>query len=262
MFRKMLIGAALPAAVLCASLSAWADDTASQAFIKKAIQGNLAEIAAGGLAQQKAAADEVKQYGQLLQTDHAAANEKAMTAAKTLSVDAPTEPDSAQKSAYQKLSGETGTAFDRDFVMMMVDDHKQAIALYQQESSANDAAGQYAKDALPTLQDHLAKAETLEKSLPVTTGSAPANPPSMAATAPAEPAPTQTASAETPQQGAPFPGANSFTEGQARSRIASAGFGNVSGLKQDDKGIWRGTANKDGKTVNVALDYKGNVVAQ
>jgi hypothetical protein len=60
--------------------------------------------------------------------------------------------------------------------------------------------------------------------------------------------------------GAPFEGANSFTEGQAQDRILAAGFTNVSGLTKDDKGIWRGTAEADGKQVNVAVDYKGNVV--
>ena len=62
--------------------------------------------------------------------------------------------------------------------------------------------------------------------------------------------------------GAPHPGANSFTEGQARSRIEDKGFSQVANLKKDDQGIWRGTAMKDGKQVNVALDYQGNVVAQ
>jgi sporulation protein YlmC with PRC-barrel domain len=60
----------------------------------------------------------------------------------------------------------------------------------------------------------------------------------------------------------PFPGANSFTESQARSRIEEQGFTAVTGLKKDDQGIWRGTAMKNGKTVSVALDYKGNVVVQ
>ena len=35
----------------------------------------------------------------------------------------------------------------------------------------------------------------------------------------------------------------------------------VSALTKDDQGIWRGTATKDGKHVKVAVDYKGNVVA-
>jgi len=67
-----------------------------------------------------------------------------------------------------------------------------------------------------------------------------------------------TASNEVP----PFPGANSFTESQARSRIEEHGVTAVTGLKKDDQGIWRGTGMKNGKSVSVALDYKGNVVVQ
>ena len=57
-------------------------------------------------------------------------------------------------------------------------------------------------------------------------------------------------------------GANSFTEGQARSRIESAGFTNITDLKTDDQGIWRGKATKDGKSVNVGFDFKGDLAAE
>jgi hypothetical protein len=60
--------------------------------------------------------------------------------------------------------------------------------------------------------------------------------------------------------GAPLAGANSFTEAQAQDRALAAGYSKVSALKKDDKGVWRGTANGDGKDVNVAVDFKGNVV--
>jgi hypothetical protein len=59
---------------------------------------------------------------------------------------------------------------------------------------------------------------------------------------------------------APVKGANSFTEGEAKSRIEKMGFANVSELKKDDDGVWRGHAMKNGKRVGVALDYQGNVV--
>jgi opacity protein-like surface antigen len=62
----------------------------------------------------------------------------------------------------------------------------------------------------------------------------------------------------TPQQQLE-PGANSFTEAQAKSRLEAAGYTNIEGLKKDDQGIWRGTAMKDGKRVNVALDFRGNI---
>lgn len=61
---------------------------------------------------------------------------------------------------------------------------------------------------------------------------------------------------------APVPGANSFTEGQARSRIEAAGFSGVSDLQKDDQGIWRGKAMHNGQQVSVALDYQGNVSTQ
>jgi len=60
----------------------------------------------------------------------------------------------------------------------------------------------------------------------------------------------------------PVAGANSFTEGQAKSRMESSGYSNVSGLKKDDQGVWRGRAMKEGKSVDVSLDFQGNVIAR
>ena len=63
-------------------------------------------------------------------------------------------------------------------------------------------------------------------------------------------------------EGAPLKGANSFTEGQAKDRALSHGLTGVADLKKDADGIWRGTAMQDGKSVQIAVDYKGNVVPQ
>jgi hypothetical protein len=58
---------------------------------------------------------------------------------------------------------------------------------------------------------------------------------------------------------APVAGRNSFTEGQAKSRIEGAGYTNVSDLKKDDNGVWRGKAAKGGATSSVSVDFEGNV---
>lgn len=60
----------------------------------------------------------------------------------------------------------------------------------------------------------------------------------------------------------PQPGANSFTEGQARSRIEAAGFSNVTELQKDDQGIWRGRGMRNGQQVGVALDFTGAVTSR
>ena len=70
------------------------------------------------------------------------------------------------------------------------------------------------------------------------------------------------ATPDTNNAAAPAEGANSFTEAQARERIAEAGYTDVGPLKMDEKGVWRGTAMKSGASSPVGLDYQGNVVTQ
>lgn len=65
-----------------------------------------------------------------------------------------------------------------------------------------------------------------------------------------------TTSANAPQ---PARGRNSFTQGEARRRLERRGFQQVTGLHKDEGGVWRGTAMKDGASVPVWLDYKGNI---
>lgn len=97
----------------------------------------------------------------------------------------------------------------------------------------------------------------------------PVAPPLAAATPPAVPL-GATAGASGGPSGAgagtgrpePTPGANSFTEGQARGRIEDQGFTNVGELRKSDEGIWRGMATKDGQHTAVWLDYQGEVGRQ
>ncbi len=58
---------------------------------------------------------------------------------------------------------------------------------------------------------------------------------------------------------APLPGANSFTEGQAKSRLEANGYTNVTELKKDDNGVWKGKATHSGAQVTVSVDYRGNI---
>ena len=60
---------------------------------------------------------------------------------------------------------------------------------------------------------------------------------------------------------APVAGANSFTMAQAQKRIEAQGYTQVSALTKDNKSIWRGHAMKNGKAVDVALDYQGHVTS-
>lgn len=58
------------------------------------------------------------------------------------------------------------------------------------------------------------------------------------------------------------PGANSFTEAQARQRLERMGYSEISGLRKDDSGIWRGRAVYGGRQVEVGVDYRGGISRQ
>ena len=58
---------------------------------------------------------------------------------------------------------------------------------------------------------------------------------------------------------APVAGRNSFTEGQAKSKIEEAGYTTVTDLKKDYNGVWRGKASKGGSSTSVSVDFEGNV---
>lgn len=77
----------------------------------------------------------------------------------------------------------------------------------------------------------------------------------MAQTSTTAPTPTSPVDAN-----APLPGANSFTEGQAKSRLEANGYTDVTDLKKDDNGVWKGSAMNAGAKVSVSVDYRGNIV--
>ena len=66
-------------------------------------------------------------------------------------------------------------------------------------------------------------------------------------------------SVHTVNDGAAKPGANSFTQDEARQHILNSGYTDVSGLTKGEDGVWRGMATKGGAARPVGLDFKGNV---
>jgi hypothetical protein len=90
----------------------FAQDKASQKFLKEAIEGNLAEVKMGELAQKNGQSDKVRSFGQMLQKDHSDANQKATAAANQLGMSPPTEPNKKQTAIYDRMSKLSGDKFD------------------------------------------------------------------------------------------------------------------------------------------------------
>jgi putative membrane protein len=164
MVRNPFLILSLAGALAFASSAASAQkaDRDSEKFIKSAIQGNLAEIDVGKLAQQKGKNDAVKKFGEMLVNEHGQALSKAQAAAKQVGVEPPTSTSIMQKATYAKLKLLSGDTFDRSFASTMVSDHEKEIKEYQKASAKSGPVGQYAKETLPALQKHLQTAKQLQ----------------------------------------------------------------------------------------------------
>ncbi len=156
------IGGAL-GALLLASFG-WAAEPSPQHFIKESIEGNLAEVKVGGLAQEKGVSQGVKEFGATLAKDHATANDKAKQTARALGVNPPREPGVKQKAMYEELAALSGSQFDQHFIQDMVKDHKEDISKYEKEAnSGSGPTADYAKAVLPDLHKHLEMAQRLQQ---------------------------------------------------------------------------------------------------
>jgi putative membrane protein len=136
---------------------------ADEMFIKDAMQGDLAEVNMGKLAQEKAQSQGVKDFGKMLEKDHGEHAQKVQSKAQELGVTAPQEPNTTQKSMYDRLSKLSGAQFDAQFVKAMVTDHKKDIAEYEKEAKSKSPLADFAKETLPILEHHLQTAQTLAK---------------------------------------------------------------------------------------------------
>jgi len=176
---SVALGLAILFAVPCL-----AQDAAGQKFLKEAIEGNFAEVQMGQLAKKQGNSDGVRSFGEMLEKDHSAANEKATAAAKSLGMTPPTAANKKQKADYDKMAKLSGEQFDKMFVKDMIKDHKKDIKDYEKAAKNKDAAGSYATETLPTLHKHLDTAQSLGAGNK--TANRTANPPAvMAVPAPA-----------------------------------------------------------------------------
>jgi putative membrane protein len=158
----------LLAALLVTTLTALAQsDATATKFLTDAIRLNLAEVKMGELADQRGKSKDVRDYAKQLIDDHTLGLQKASALAKVHGVTPPTEPPADAIKAHEAMSKLSGEAFDREFASHMVEGHQKAIAMFteQTKDGGNPDVAELASATLPTLRQHLATAQSIEKSL-------------------------------------------------------------------------------------------------
>lgn len=136
-------------------------------FLMDAAASNMAEIKMGQLAQQKGNAQDVKDIGKLLETDHSAALSDVRNFASARSVNLPAEEKPEAKDHYNTLNGKTGKEFDKDWCGHMVDAHEKSIAKFEdaQNNAADAEIKTWAANMLPKLRTHLDRLKECQNKL-------------------------------------------------------------------------------------------------
>ena len=129
-----------------------------QAFVAKAMEGGVAEVQLGQLAQQKSQSEDVKQFAQKMVNDHSQMADKWLKpVAKQLGVSEPKGPSKKDKKILQKLQGLSGDQFDSEYIQAMVKDHKEDLKDFQNEAQvAQDPnVKQIAQQGSTVISQHL-----------------------------------------------------------------------------------------------------------
>jgi putative membrane protein len=134
-------------------------------FVRKAMQGGMAEVQLGQMTLQKTNNDQVKQFAQRMIDDHTKMNDQMKPVAQQLGVDVPAQVSKKDRTTMSKLNALSGPAYDQAYIQDMVKDHKQDLNDFQMEASSGqdqtvkDAAAQGSK----VIAQHLQMAQQLAK---------------------------------------------------------------------------------------------------
>lgn len=130
-------------------------------FLMKAAEMQLEKISLGKLAQQKGNTVEVKEFGKMMEADHNTSLTEIKTLAQSKSISIPTTVTENSKNHYDDLNKKTENDFGKSYSKMMVDQHQDAIDLYENaiEDTEDPEIRAWATTQLTSLRTHLERAK-------------------------------------------------------------------------------------------------------
>jgi len=139
--------------------------TKDQMFVRKVVEGGLAQIQFGQLAAEKGG-DDVKALGRKMVEDHGALNKDMEDVADSMGVMLPKHINKEDQAMLDKLKGLSGDAFDTEYLTMMMKDHHHDLREFRveaegtQDAALRDAVVKGAK----VIHQHLVTVDELAKS--------------------------------------------------------------------------------------------------
>jgi len=140
-----------------------AKDKGDSKFVLEAANGGMMEVKLGELAKERAAASDVRKFGERMVTDHSKANKDLAAVAEKKGIKLPAELDKKHQEMVDKFKDMKGAEFDRAYMKAMVKDHEEDAAAFAQEakSGTDDDVKAFAAKTLPVIQDHLKMAKEI-----------------------------------------------------------------------------------------------------
>ena len=134
-------------------------------FMVKAASGGMLEVQLGKLAQTNGGSQAVKDFGAMMIRDHSNGGEELRSLAGARRLVIPDSISDEQRKERDNLEKKTGKNFDKAYIDLMVQDHKEDIDEFDQASkNANDPGIKaFAAKAVPMLRMHLDSAQTLQQ---------------------------------------------------------------------------------------------------
>ena len=134
-------------------------------FVMMAAETDMLEAHLGQMAQDQASRQDVKDYGQMLVSDHTANYKDASAVASKAGTDVPKAINAKDNKTIDQFVRLKGAAFDHRFLAEMIQGHQKAITEFKREAASGEDANvkAFANSTLPKLQDHLDKAKDLSK---------------------------------------------------------------------------------------------------
>ncbi|QNF31550.1 DUF4142 domain-containing protein [Adhaeribacter swui] len=125
-------------------------------FMLRAADSDLFEIQTGQIASGKGTLAEVREFAQNLVIDHMASSKDLKNLAAQKKITLPDSLSAEKRAIRLRLSSESGTAFDKDFVDVQIKAHDEAIKLYEQGARElqDPDIRNFATNTLPNLQAH------------------------------------------------------------------------------------------------------------
>lgn len=154
-------------ALIGAGRSVHAQEKNEMQVLSRLAQADMAEIAAGKVAAQKATNADVKKYGQHMVDEHTKMLEEGKKLAQSKGVKPPADTDKKHQAALKKLEGLSGAEFDRAYMRQMAQDHQEVLQLAQKtaQSTKDAELKAHLEKGAPHIQEHLDMAQKLSGQL-------------------------------------------------------------------------------------------------